>query len=33
MGKIGYEGLKRKKGQGRKCNLSNEQLEILKKTK
>lgn len=29
--KIGYGGLKRKKGQGRKCNLSNEQLEILKK--
>jgi len=31
--KIGYEGLKRKKGQGRKCKLTNEQLETLKKTK
>ena len=31
MGKIGYEGLKRKKGQGRKCKLTNEQLETLKK--
>ena len=31
--KIGYEGLKRKKGQGRKCKLTNEQIEILKKTK
>ena len=29
--KIGYEGLKRKKGQGRKCKLTNEQLETLKK--
>lgn len=29
--KIGYEGLKRKKGQGRKCKLSNKQLEIFKK--
>lgn len=29
--KIGYEGLKRKKGQGRKCKLSNEQIETLKK--
>ena len=29
--KIGYEGLKRKKGQGRKCKLTNDQLEILKK--
>ena len=31
--KIGYEGLKRKKGQGRKCKLTNKQLETLKKTK
>jgi len=30
---IGYEGLKRKKGQGRKSKLSNKELEILKKTK
>ena len=29
--KIGYEGLKRKKGQGRKCKLTNKQLESLKK--
>ena len=29
--KMGYEGLKRKKGQGRKCKLSNKQLEVLKK--
>lgn len=29
--KIGYEGLKRKKGQGRKCKLTNEQIEVLKK--
>ena len=32
-GKIGYEGLKRKKDQGRKCKLTNEGLETLKKTK
>ena len=31
--KIGYEGLKRKKGQGRKCKLTNNQIETLKKTK
>ena len=29
--KMGYDGLKRKKGQGRKCKLTNEQLETLKK--
>ena len=29
--KIGYEGLKRKKGQGRKCKLTNNQIETLKK--
>ena len=31
--KIGYKGLKRKKGQGRKCKLTDKQLETLKKTK
>jgi len=29
--KIGYKGLKRKKGQGRKCKLTDKQLETLKK--
>ena len=29
--KKGYDGLKRKKGQGRKCKLSNEDIEDLKK--
>ena len=29
----GYEGLLRKKGQGRKCKLTEEQLEELKKTR
>lgn len=29
--KNGYDGLKRKKGQGRKCKLSNEDIEDLKK--
>ena len=28
---VGYEGLKRKKGQGRKCKLNEEQIDILKK--
>ena len=31
--KTGYEGLKRKKGQGRKHKLSDKELETLKKTK
>ena len=31
MEKRGYEGLKRKKGQGRKSKLTNEELKILKK--
>ena len=29
--KKGYNGLKRKKGQGRKCKLSDEEIEDLKK--
>lgn len=29
--KRGYEGLKRKKGQGRKCKLTDEEIETLKK--
>jgi len=28
---MGYNGLKRKKGQGRKCKLSNDEIKILKK--